>query len=55
MRHTFARVPKIPDPELAELLAPQRVEQQCGENGAVALALDRVVLRGIEQLARRAW
>ena len=52
MRHAFARVPEILHLELAQLLAPQRVEQQRGENGAIALALDRVVLRRIEQLAR---
>src|SRR5208282_2703923 len=32
--------------------APQRVKQEGRENGAIALALDRVVLRGIEELAR---
>ena len=52
MRHAFPRVPEILHLELAQLLAPQRVEEQRGENGAVALALDRVVLRRIEQLAR---
>ena len=52
MRHAFPRVPEIPHLELAQLLAPQRVEQQRGENGAVALALDRVVRRCLEQLAR---
>ena len=52
MRHAFARVPEILDLELAQLLAPQRVEQQRGQDGAVALALDRVVLRRVEQLAR---
>ena len=51
MRHAFARVPEILDLELAQFLAPQRVEQQRRENGAVALALDRVVLRRLEQLA----
>ena len=38
--------------ELAQLLAPQRVEQQRGQDGAVALALDRVGLRRRQQLAR---
>ena len=52
MRHTFACVPKVPDLELAELHAPQRVEQQRGENGAIALALNRVVRRRVQQLAR---
>src|SRR5260370_42281093 len=51
MRDAFPRVPEIPDLQLAELLAPQRVKQERRENGAIALALDRVVLRGIEELA----
>ena len=38
MRHAFARVPEVPDLELAQFLAPQRMEQQRRENGAVALA-----------------
>ena len=52
MRHAFARVPEILDLQLAQFLAPQRVEQQRREDGAVALALDRVLLRRVEQLAR---
>ena len=52
MRHAFARVPEILDLQLAQLLAPQRVEQQRRQNGAVALALDRVVLGRGQQLAR---
>ena len=52
MRHAFARVPEVLDLQLAQFLAPQRVEQQRGQNGAVALALDGVGLRRGEQLAR---
>ena len=52
MRHAFARVPEVLDLELAQFLAPQRVEQQRRQNGAVALALDRVVGRRSQQLAR---
>ena len=37
MRHAFARVPEVPDLELAQLVAPQRVKQQRREDGAVAL------------------
>ena len=51
MRHAFARVPEILDLQLAQLLAAQRMEQQRGEDGAVALALDRVVRRRLEELA----
>ncbi|MGO9390570.1 hypothetical protein [Rhodoblastus sp.] len=51
MRDTFARVPEIPNLELAELLAPQRVKQERRENGAVALAIDRIVRRCREKLA----
>ena len=53
MRHAFTRVPEILDLELAQFLAPQRVEQQRGQDGAVALALDRVGLRRASSL--RAW
>ena len=52
MRHALARVAEVFDLELAQLLTPQRVEQQRGQNGAVALALDRVVRRCVQQLAR---
>jgi hypothetical protein len=48
--HPFARVPEILDFELAELLAPQRVEQQRRENGAVALAANALVGRRIGSL-----
>ena len=43
MRHALAGVLAILHPQLAKLLAAQRVEQQRRENGAVALALDGVV------------
>jgi hypothetical protein len=36
MRHAFARVPEILHLQLAQLLAPQRVEQQRRQDGAVA-------------------
>ena len=52
MRHAFARVLRVLHLELAQLLAPQRVEQQRREDGAVALALDGVGLRRGQQLAR---
>ena len=52
MRDAFARVPEVPDPELAQLVAPQRVEQQRRENGAVALRLERIGRRRRQQLAR---
>jgi hypothetical protein len=48
----FARVPKILHLQLAQLLAPQRVEQQRRQDGAVALALDRVLAGRCEQVAR---
>ena len=51
MRHAFSRVLKIPDLELAQFLAPQCVEQQRGQDGPVALALQRVRLRRGQQLA----
>ena len=44
MRHTFARMPEILHLQLAQLLAPQSVEQQRRQDGAVTLALDRVGL-----------
>ena len=52
MRHAFPCVPKIPDLELAQLLAPQRVKEQRRENGAIPLALDCLFLRRIKELAR---
>ena len=52
VRHAFARVPEVAHLELAQLLAPQRVEQQRRQDGAVALALDGVRLRRGQQLAR---
>ena len=52
MRHAFARVLNILHLQLAQFLAPQRVEQQRRQDGAVALALDGVGLRRIQQFAR---
>jgi hypothetical protein len=52
MRHAFPRVLKILHLKLAQFLAPQRVEQQRGQDGAVAPALDGLCLRRIQQLAR---
>lgn len=52
MRDAFADVPEVLDLELAQFLAAQRVKQQGGENGSVALAADLAVLWRIEQLAR---
>jgi hypothetical protein len=43
MRHAFARVPEVPDLELAQLVAPQRVKQQRRQDRAVALAAGAVV------------
>ena len=37
MRHAFARVPEVPDLELAQLGAPQRVKQQRRQDRAVRL------------------
>ena len=51
MRHAFARMPEILDLQLAQLVAPQRVEQQRREEGAIALAAHGVVDRRVEQLA----
>ena len=51
MRHAFTGVLRVLDLELAQLLAPQRVKQQGREDRAVALALDRVGLGRVEQLA----
>ena len=52
MRHAFARVPEVPHLQLAQLVAPQRVEQQRRQDRAVALALERVGVRRGQQLAR---
>ena len=52
MRNAAARVPEILHFELAELLAPQRVIQQGRQDGAVALVLDRVLVRRCQQIAR---
>ena len=51
MRHAAAHVLRVLHCELAELFAPQCVKQQRGENGTVALALDRLGLGCGEQLA----
>jgi hypothetical protein len=53
IRHAFPRMLRILDLELAQLLAPQRVEQKGGEDCTVPLALDRVGLGCGEQLAGR--
>jgi hypothetical protein len=42
MRHAFARVSGILHLQFAQFLAAQRMKKQRGQNGAVALALDRV-------------
>jgi hypothetical protein len=52
MRHALARVPEVPNLELAEFLAAQRMEKQRRENGAVALAANAAIEWRIEQLAR---
>jgi hypothetical protein len=52
MRHALPRMLRVLHFGLAQLLAPQRVEQiEGGEDGAVALALDRVSLGRGTQLA----
>jgi hypothetical protein len=51
MRDAFANVAEILDLKLAQFLPSQRVKEQGGENGAVALAADIVGLRGLEELA----
>ena len=38
VRHAFAGVAEVPNLELAQFLAAQRMEKQRRENGAVALA-----------------
>jgi hypothetical protein len=52
VRHAFARVPEILHPQLAKFFAPQRMEQQRREDGAVAPALDGIRVRRCEQVAR---
>jgi hypothetical protein len=47
MRHALADVAEVPDPQLAQFLAPQCVKEQGGKNGAVTLAADVVVPRRI--------
>jgi hypothetical protein len=51
MRHAAARVPKISDLELAQLLAAQRVVKQCRQDRAVALGLDGLLRWRREKLA----
>jgi hypothetical protein len=51
MRNAAPRVPKIPNLQFAQLLAPERVEQQCRQNGTVALLLYRFIAGRDEQLA----
>src|SRR3954447_4082189 len=52
MGHALARVPEVPNLELAQFFAAQRMEQQRRENGAVALAANAVVGWRVEQLTR---
>jgi hypothetical protein len=52
VRHAAPRVPEVADPELAQLVAPQRVEEQGREDRAVAPLLDRP-LTGLSFLAGR--
>src|SRR3954452_24139567 len=52
MRHALARVPEVPNLELAQFFAAQCMEKQRRENGAVALAANAVVSWHVEQLAR---
>ena len=52
VRHAFARMAKILDLQLAQFFAPQRMEQQGREDGAVTPALDGVRFGRVEQFAR---
>src|SRR3954447_8871447 len=52
MGHTLAGVPEVPNLELAQFFAPQRMEQQRRQDRAVALAADAIVGWCVEQLAR---
>ncbi len=54
MRHAAARVPKIRNLELAKLFAPQRVVEQCRQDGAVAFGFDGFLFRRRKKLARLA-
>lgn len=40
MRDAAARMPEIPDPELAQRFAPQRMTEQRRQDDAIALLLD---------------
>ena len=51
MRHALPRMPEVLHFQLAQLVAPQGVEKQRGQDGSIALALDRVRLRRRQQLA----
>ena len=51
MRHAFACVPEVLHLQLAQLLAPQGMEQQRREDGPIAFAAKTVIDRCIEQLA----
>ena len=51
VRHAAARESEIRNLELAQLLAPQRVVEQCRQDGAVALRLDGFVRRRRQKLA----
>jgi hypothetical protein len=53
VRHAAARVPEIPDLQLAQLLASQRVIEQRRQDGAVAFLFD-VYLPGAASNSR-AW
>ena len=52
VRHAAARESEIRNLELAQLLAPQRVVEQCRQDGAVALGLDGFLRRRRQNLAR---
>ena len=52
MRNAAPRVPEIADPQLAQLLAAQRVIEQRRQDGAVAFFLDGFSAGCCEQLAR---
>ena len=52
MRHAATFMPEVPDGELAQLLAAERVIEQGGQNGAIAHAFERFLGRRDEQLAR---
>jgi hypothetical protein len=53
IRDATPRLVEVPDLQLAQLLAPQRVIQQRRQDGAVALVLDAFFLAGLDLLAGR--